>query len=296
MSDTQLSRQKTSLEFMPESGNLLLFSDQLQDNFEKSKANITASSFIRLGMKESVFQDCSFTQSNFGDSYFRNAVFRNVRFTGSSFRFCNFEKATFQACDFRYSNFFHCKLPKDEIISCLPPEPNLRRDLARNLRLNFEMIGDKKAADTFLNIEIQADEDELKAIFFSRTEYYKSHYKLLGQLQAGVKFLISKLSGMIWGYGHRIGRLILSYFLTTCFLSLITCFAHVKFLVSSNSVPRKLTFWESINMGFCETVGASSPSFVPLTLGGQIITLSASLLGTLFLALLAATLYRRISR
>lgn len=296
MSDIQPSRQKTALAMMPESGKLLLFSDQQQDHFEKLQSTITPSSFIRLGMKEAVLKDCSFTQSNFEDSYFRKAVFKNVRFTGSSFRFCNFDKASFQACDFRYCNFFHCKLPKDEIIFCLPPEPNLRRDLARNLRANYEMIGDKKSADTFLDIEIQAYEDELKAIFLSKTEYYKSHYNLPGQIQAGAKFLVSKLSGMVWGYGHRVGRLILSYFLTTCFLSVITYFGQIKFFVSSNSVPRKLTFWESINMGFCETISASSPSFVPSTLGGQLISLSASLLGTLFLALLAATLYRRIAR
>jgi hypothetical protein len=296
MSDIQPSRQKTALARMPESGKLLLFSDQQHDNFEKSRSTITASSFIRLGMKEAVLKDCSFTQSNFEDSYFRKAVFKNVRFTGSSFRFCNFDKASFQACDFRYCNFFRCKLPKDEIISCLPPEPNLRRDLAMNLRANYELIGDKKSADTFLDIEIQAHEDELKEIFFSKTEYYKTHYNLLGQIQAGAKFLISKLSGMVWGYGHRVGRLILSYFLTTSFFSAITYFGQINFFVSSNSVPRKLTFWESINMGFCETVSASSPSFIPSTFGGQLITLSASFLGTLFLALLAATLYRRIAR
>jgi uncharacterized protein YjbI with pentapeptide repeats len=296
MTDKQPSRQQTSLAMMPESGKLLLFSDQQQDNFKKSQATITASSFIRLGMKEAVFKDCSFTQSNFEDSYFRKAVFKNVCFTGSSFRFCNFDKASFQTCDFRYCNFFHCKLPKDEIISCLPPEPNLRRDLARNLRANYEMIGDKKSADTFMDIEIQAYEDELKAIFFSKTDYYKNHYNLLNQILAGAKFLVSNLSGKFWGYGHRVGRLILSYIFTTCVLSLITYFGKIKFFVSSNSVPRQLTFWESINMGFCETVSASSPSFVPSTLGGQLITLSASLLGILFLALLAATLYRRIAR
>ncbi len=296
MSDTHYSRQKTALAMMPESGNLLLFSDQQQDNFESSKSIITASSFIRLGLKEAVFKDCSFTQSNFEDSYFRKAVFKNVRFTGSSFRFCNFDKASFQACDFRYCNFYHCKLPKDEIKSCLPPEPNLRRDLARNLRANYEMIGDRKSADTFLDTEIQAYENELKAIFYSKTEYYKTHYNLLGQIEAGIKFIVSKLSGMVWGYGHRVARLILSFFLITCCLSVITYLGQLKFFVSSNSVPRKLTFFESINMGFCETVSATSKSFIPSTLGGQLVTLSASLFGTLFLALLAATLYRKIAR
>lgn len=247
-------------------------------------------------MKGSSFKDCSFTQSIFEDSYFRKAIFKNVRFTGSSFRFCNFDRASFQVCDFRYCNFFHCKLPKDEIISCLPSEPNLRRDLARNLRVNYESIGDKKTADTFLDIEIKASDDEFKAIFLSKMEYYKTHYNFLGQMQAGWKFLTSKFLGMLWGYGHSVGRLTLSYSVATCLLSFITYTKQIKFFVSGNTVPRGLTILESIQMAFCETVHATSSSFAPSTLGGQLITLSASLLGAIFLALLAATLYRRIAR
>ena len=261
-----------------------------------SGVNISASSFIRLGMKEAIIKDCSFTQSNFEDSYFRKAIFKNVRFTGSSFRFCNFDKASFQACDFRYCNFYHCKLPKDEVRACLPPEPNLRRDLAKNLRANYEMIGDKKAADTFLDIEIQANETELKAIFLSNTEYYKKHYDRLDQVKAGLKFVGSKLSGMIWGYGHRLGRLFLSYFIITCLWSLMTYFGKVNFAVQSEGGQRALTIGESLYMGFGQTLGLSGVPFLPINLYGEIIVLSESFLGTLFLALLAATLYRRIAR
>ena len=184
MSNEKFERTKTSLEDVPELGRLLLFSDQQIDRFKLSGVTIPVSSFIRLGMKDAEFKDCSFTQSNFEDSYFRKAAFKNVRFTGSIFRFCNFDKASFQGCDFRYCNFYQCKLPKNEIISCLPTEPNLRRDLARNLRANLEMIGERKSADTFLDIEIQAHEEELKAIFLSKTQYYKTHYNWLGQLGA----------------------------------------------------------------------------------------------------------------
>lgn len=296
MPDSQFLRKPMEVSSMPESGHLLLFSDQQPDNLKIADKNITASSFIRLGMKEAVIKDSSFTQSNFEDSYFRKAVFKSVRFTGSSFRFCNFDKASFQACDFRYCNFFQCKLPKDEIIACMPPEPNLRRDLARNLRANYEMIGDKKSADAFLDIEIQANKEELKAIFLSNTEYYKEHYNLIDQLIAGLNFIGSKLSGMIWGYGHRVGRLFVSYFMITCLFSLITYFGNVGFLVANQGTQRALKLWESIYMGFGQTVGLSGLPFVPTTLFGEIIILLESFIGTLFLALLAATIYRRIAR
>lgn len=158
------------------------------------------------------------------------------------------------------------------------------------------MIGDKKAADIFLDIEIQANEAELKAIFLSNTEYYKKHYNPLDQVKAGLKFVGSKISGMIWGYGHRVGRLFLSYFIITCLWSLMTYFGKLIFDVPTDGIQRSLNVWESLYLGFGQTVGLSGLPFSPITLFGKIIMLSESFLGTLFLALLAATLYRRIAR
>jgi hypothetical protein len=291
-----MPRTPAEIQRIPKDGNLLLFSDQLQDNIKVSGVSISASSFIRLGMKEAVISDCAFTQSHFEDSYFRKAKFKNVRFTGSSFRFCNFDKASFQACDFRYCNFHYCKLPADEILACLPPEPNLRRDLARNLRSNFEMIGDKKTADKLLDIEIQANEDLSKSIFLSDTDYYRDHYNLLDQIREGLKLIASKLSGIVWGYGRKVGRLFLSYISITAFCSLITYFGEINFIVGNEKTPRHFTFWESIYMGFDATIKGVGISLTPISIFGKLILLSESFLGTLFLALLAATLYRRIAR
>ncbi len=64
MTDKQSSRQQTSLAMMPESGKLLLFSDQQQDNFKKSQATITASSFIRLGKNLGVRSQHSTLKAN----------------------------------------------------------------------------------------------------------------------------------------------------------------------------------------------------------------------------------------
>jgi hypothetical protein len=296
MPNSQSRRKPSSVSSMPAAGQLLLFSDQQQDRIIVSDVNICASSFIRLGMKEAEFKDSSFTQSNFEDCYFRKAIFKNVRFTGSIFRFCNFDKVSFQACDFRYCSFFNCKIPKDEIISCLPPEPNLRRDLTLNLRANSEMIGDKKAADTFLDIEIKSTEAELKAIFLSNTEYYRKHYNLLDQVKAGTKFLGSKISGLIWGYGHRVGRLFISYIVITCLWALMAYFSRVPYAISNLNIQHPLTLWESIYIAFGQTVGLAGLAYAPVTLLGNIISISESFLGTLYLALLAATLYRRIAR
>ena len=178
----------------------------------------------------------------------------------------------------------------------MPTEPNLRRDLARNLRSNSEMIGDKKSADRFLDIEIQASEELSKAIFLSATKYYKENYSVIDQVREGLKYLGSKVSGLVWGYGHRVGRLLLSYITVTILCSLTSYFGKVEFFVRGQKTSRPLLFGESIYMGFGETLGAINLGLTPVTMSGKLILLSASFLGTVFLALLAATLYRRIAR
>jgi len=296
MTDIQLSRKPTKIQNLPSRGELLLVSDQQQDKIKISDVNISASSFLRLGMLKAIVENSRLRQSHFEDSYFRKAEFKNVHFTGSNFRFCNFDKASFQVCDFKYCNFYQCKLPADEIIACMPTEPNLRRDLARNLRSNSEMIGDKKTADRYLDIEIQASENLSKAIFLSNTKYYKDNYNFIDQIREGLKYLGSKVSGLVWGYGHRVGRLFMSYITVTVLCSFITYFGKIEFLVRDQKTPRPLLFWQSIYMGFGETIGAINLSLTPVTIAGKLILLTASFLGTLFLALLAATFYRRIAR
>lgn len=247
-------------------------------------------------MRAAVFKSCSLTQSNFEDSYFRKAEFVNVDFTGSTFKFCNFEKATFKSCSLRYCSFYHCKLPLNEIIACLPQEPNLRRDLARNLRSNCLSMGDKKSADIYLNIETKAAEELSKSIFLSKTRYFKDNYNLLDRIHEFLNYISSKISGLIWGYGYRFDRLIVSFVLIALCFSLLTYLSEINFIVGHEAVPRSLTVVESVLSGFGGTIRISSISFTPISVYGKLLLLSEGFLGTLFLALLAATLYRKIAR
>lgn len=297
MSDNQFARRPTSITELPKKGDLLLISDQQKDGIKITGSTIATSSFLRLGLMNAEFTDCDFTQSNFEDSYFRKAKFKNVRLTGSTFRFCNFDKAIFQGCDLRYCSFYHCKLPCDEMIACLPREPKLRRDLARNLRVNYEMLGDMKSADVFLDIEITADDEEQKSILFSKSSYYKERYNIPSRINAGIKFCVSKISGLVWGYGRRVSRLLFSFIFITAICSFITFSLGIHFSEVGQTTPHLLSLWESIYFTFGVTLGMSSgASLVPITFLGKLLVLFENFLGTLFLALLAATLYRRIAR
>jgi len=170
--------QIISLMDIPKEGSNLVFQDDIEDYLTLEDVKLKTCRFKRLGMREAKFINSSITQSLFEDCYLRKAKFQNVKLTGNTFRNCNLERATFQGCDLRYCKFENVRLNRKEIISCLPVEPNLTHDLARNIRRNFEMQGDKESADIFMKIEIQAYEEGLLEIFRRPTKYYKDRYSL----------------------------------------------------------------------------------------------------------------------
>lgn len=281
---------------VPEKGSHFLFSDAIKDDLQVGGSTLRTCRFVRIGAKNARFESCSLTQCHFEDSYMRNAFFKDVDFTGSTFRNCNLEKASFQGCNLRYCTFQSTLLDRDEIIACLPVEPNLRRDLARSLRRNFENLGDKEGADAFLNLEIAAHEQELLGAFRRKTTYYKTHYSGVDQALAGLKFLGSKLSGFIWGYGHRVSRLLASYVALTFLFSLTTYFSGLEFRTGSSESVRALGFWEATYYTFAGTLGVGTDAFRPVSAGARALELGESFVGTIFLALLAAAAYRRIAR
>lgn len=280
---------------IPNSGKHLVFSDMIKDDLRVENVSLQACQFVRLGAKKATFSNCSLTQCLFEDTYLRMAKFQNVQLVGSTFRHCNLEKASFRGCDIRYCRFEATLLDRNEIIGCLPIEPNLKRATARNLRKNFELLGDKASADIFLNIEIAAEEQELLGAFWRRTEYYRSHYTPTDQFLAGLKYLLSKLSGVVWGYGHRVRRLFFAYFALASIFALVTYFSSLQFRADTGS-QHSLGLMDSFYYSFATSLGLTLAQTAPLSLLGKVLQILEGGLGTVFLALLAAAAYRRIAR
>jgi hypothetical protein len=287
--------ETVDLSMFPQNGDHLLFCDAVKDDLQVKGATLWTCHFLRIGVKNAAFEKSSLTQCLFEDTYLRNARFSDVRLTGSTFRNCNLEKASFQGCDLRYCTFQATRLDRDEIIGNLPVEPNLKRDLARNLRKNFEALGDQESADVLLKLEIEAHELELLATFRRNTAYYQSRYNGVDQMRAGLKYFKSKFSGIIWGYGRLVHRLVASYIILSLVFALITYFYCLPFVVDATAPIRSLGFWESIYYTFAGTLGLGT-ALAPVTVSGKALQLCQGFLGTIFLALLAAAAYRRIAR
>ena len=132
--------------------------------------------------------------------------------------------------------------------------------------------------------------------FAERRSNYRTHYTGVDQAVAGLKFFGSKLSGIVWGYGHRVRRLLISYISFTLLLSLVTYFTSLEFIQGVSESARSLTFWESIYYTFGTTLGLATGSLSPHSATAKALQMGEGFIGTLFLALLAAAAYRRIAR
>jgi len=288
--------KRGNFENIPRNGaGSLHFRDAVLDDLKLDGTNLPLCQFERVGLKAAVIRGSNLTQCLFVDVYLRLANFTEVDFTGTTFRNCNLERATFRRCNLRYCRFEHTAVDPHEIEENLPSEPNLRRDLARNLRKNFELQGDRKSADIFLTHEINAEEMELWARFVARTDYYRNKYNALERVAAVGKLAGLKISGLVWGYGYRIGRLVLSYIIITSVLALIGYFLRLQF-ADVELMSRGLSFWESMYQAFAETLGSMTTPFVPMSVGARVLQVTERFTGTVLLALLAAAAYRRIAR
>lgn len=276
-------------------GEYLNFSDQNSDTFEISGINLRFCTLERLGLKEGVFNGGNIKQSLLISIYGRKAEFNSVNFTGTHFKDCNFEKAKFKNCTFSYCSFTNCQLPHQDIIACLPKEPNLRKEIATNLKVNFNNLGKKDISDKFLDIEIKAEQMELWAIFIRNESYYRDKYNLVDQLKSLIKLFKIKTSAFVWGYGHNVISLIKSFCIIGLILALIIYLTKIEFNINSYG-SYSLNLWDSIKLIFSELISFNSNQLFPNTAFGKFMLYFSHFIGTIYLGLLGATLYRRIAR
>lgn len=119
--------------------------------------------FVRLGARKgTVFRNVSFTHSIFEGCYLANCSFDSCDFTGCQFSGSNFHNAAFSGCKFWYATFERTQIDDDILTSEAPAEENLRMRFARTLRMNFFQLGDAKAVNRAISLELQATEQYLR--------------------------------------------------------------------------------------------------------------------------------------
>ncbi|MEA5403014.1 pentapeptide repeat-containing protein, partial [Arcicella sp. DC2W] len=195
----------------------LLFIQQSDINSKNHSTKIITQKYLHFATFYNIsflnlkFSHCDFKHCTYENFYARGVIFENIDFTGSQSINCNFDNIKFINCNFQHCRFQNCILPVREISAALPNESNLKKKLATNLKINFQNIGMQSEADHFLDIEIESEIGDLKSVILGETEYYKSHYQTFDRILALLKFIMLKIEIFIWGYGHKVKNLIISY-------------------------------------------------------------------------------------
>ena len=183
--------------------------------------------FVDLNAHKAEFSSCDFSYSIFERGYFRGSKFEGCNFTGARFYDSHLIGATYNQCDLSYAKFHRTLLEPLEIIATLPSQPNLRRDVLQNLRINSVETGDYDAQRSFVLEEILAKEDHYSRAFRGTDNYYRQKYNtVIDRALSGLQWLSLRFSGFLWGHGERPFKILASASLFLLGLTLLN-FWHV---------------------------------------------------------------------
>ena len=180
-----------------------LFAKIRQDSKTLEDLTFEHCTFANVSFKESRLRGCRFVDCAFLSCYFRKTLLTGSSFVGCKFLGCDFPRIVIQSCDFKYSRFEGCALPFEELEHSLPPEANLREELARGLAIASDSLGLRVDVRRYRLAAIQAQEEHLRAAVLSDSEWYRSHFSGLRRWKALGRLIASLLRGAVWGHGER---------------------------------------------------------------------------------------------
>ncbi|WP_422138328.1 pentapeptide repeat-containing protein [Endozoicomonas sp. ALC020] len=241
--------------------------------------------FVRLNAKKITFKNVSFMHCIFEHCYLNNCVFDSCDFTGCKFIASNFHQSAFSGCSFKYATFERTHLDDDILLSEAPQEENLKMHFARSLRMNYQQIGDAKAVNKAINVELEATSIYLKKSWQSKETYYTKKYPgIKNNLIQFIKWSEFSILNFIWGNGESVIKFIR-------FLALIILSIGIYDAVNSSNPHNLKEYWSSFLNAPSIFLGVSLPE----NYSNGVLTLIAGAKLISF-ALLTTLLIKRFSR
>lgn len=188
-------------------------SDRLVDvsskKVENDQTTFHRKVLTRLSAIKVTFKNVSFYQTVFDTCYFNNCVFDSCSFVGCRFVACNLNQSTFPGCKFEYAIFERTQVD-DDILNSAPERNNLKLKFARTLRMNYQQIGDAKAVNRAIIVELEATDIFLKESWSSNSDYYRKKYVGLSRIWQLAKWIEFRALDFIWGNGESVTKLLRS--------------------------------------------------------------------------------------
>lgn len=190
-------------------GNRLVILDQyVAKDVSNEPSDYAYKIYTRLNAKKRLFQNVSFQHCIFDACYFNNCTFNSCDFTGCRFIGCNLHQSAFAGCNFEYATFERCQVDDDILEREAPIKENLKMRFARSLRMNFQQIGDAKAVNKAISLELDATSGYLRKSWSSSETYYRNKYPGWKRVPQFFRWAEFKLLDAIWGNGESTLKLL----------------------------------------------------------------------------------------
>ncbi|MBL0734897.1 MULTISPECIES: pentapeptide repeat-containing protein [Stenotrophomonas] len=189
-------------------GNRLAVKDRYVASNVADSKEFAFKIYVRLNAKKISFKNVSFQHCVFDSCYLNNCVFDSCDFTGSRFVACNLHQSSFSGCKFEYVTFERSQIDDDILESEAPSRENLKMRFARSLRMNFQQVGDAKAVNRAIRLELEATSVYLKKSWSSSETYFSKKYPGWKKLPQFLKWVEFKALDVIWGNGESTFKLV----------------------------------------------------------------------------------------
>ncbi|MDO8318980.1 pentapeptide repeat-containing protein [Rhodoferax sp.] len=213
--------------------------------------------FVRLNAKKIRFEKVAFKHCIFDGCYLNNCVFDSCDFTGCRFVGSNFHQSSFSGCEFEYATFERCQIDDDILENEAPRPENLRMRFARSLRMNYQQIGDAKAVNRAISLELEATSTYLYKSWRSRETYYKKKYPGIKAFSQFIKWLEFWILDFIWGNGESVLKLMRTLAFTVIAIAIYDTCAFGNMLNIAD-------YWESLKRAPGAFLGVAAPQTYPL--------------------------------
>ena len=255
---------------------------------------INYSTFANIGFRFCKFKQIDFSHCTFINCHFGSADFEDVNFVECKFIDCNFNQATFIACDFRYAKFTGCFIQYRYMKANLPGQPNLRWDLCKNLTMVCLSLGEVEDFRYYFFEEKSASEQHYLKMFKQDEKWYQDKYEFWDSIEGITKYVSSKISKFLWGYGESIHNLLAIIGATILFFAIVFSLSPEAFLKENDNVT-SLNFFESLFYSISNFFNISAGYNVADGLIGTAVIFE-NIIGLVFTGFLIAAIFRYINR
>lgn len=240
--------------------------------------------FVRLNAKQIKFKNVSFVHSVFDGCYLHNCVFDSCDFTGCRFIGSNLHQSTFPGSKFDYALFERCQIDDDILTDGAPREENLRMRFARSLRMNYQQIGDAKAVNKAILLELEATSKHLLESWRSDHEYHRKKYPGLRRVAQFYNWMVFWILHVFWGNGESICKLLRSIVIAAVVIAIYDARSLVDNATASD-------YWNSLQLAPGIFLGTVSRAHHSIAASSMIVATKL-----VALSLLTALLVKRFGR